>query len=175
MSTESAQYPVPPAPQQGSPKTPLDPQALRTLLALADETQKQKRLKSTRAVNPSVPIRYELEDGTVFLIRPMRHGEQKAMEAEFFSLKGLDQGSPEDMLKATEIAERVAKKQLVGWENLRDEQGNEVHAIRASNSEYPLTEESLEMISLNLLRQIGADIINNGLPSAADLGKSKPA
>lgn len=170
---ESASYPVPEAPKNSQT---LDPEALRTLLGLAEEREKMKRIRSTRAVSATKPIEYRLGDGTVFLLKPLRHCERKALESQLMDMKDLDTKSGESLLAVTDMIERLAKSRILGWRGFRDADGEEVTFTKCDgSSEFPLSAESLEMIELDLLRQIGTDLIHNSLPSLDDLGKSKPA
>jgi hypothetical protein len=141
------------------------------ILKLTRDTAELKRIRSARAIVPDQPMKYRLEDGTVFLLRALKHSEKRQVEADMLDLQHVDMQDKEGIMTWLDTIERLAKARIIGWENFRDYEGNPVAFEKSTGGQYPLTEASLEMIDLGLLRQIGMDIVNRSQPDAETVGK----
>jgi hypothetical protein len=167
---ESAANPVP----SPAANNKLSPEEIVKILKSSLNSAEQKRIRAARAIVPDRPMRYKLDDGTVFLLRAQKHSEQREFELSFLDLKEIvsdEQHSKELLGKMLELFERLAKARIIGWENFRDYEDNPVEFEKSTGGPFPLTEDSLEMIDLALLRQIGMDIFNRSRPDAETVGK----
>lgn len=169
QTQETAENPVP---TNGS--DPKVNKELAELLRLTAEARSVRRIRTTRAIVPDQPSKYRMDDGTVFLLRALKHSERRAIESDMLDLRDirdLESADKPTIERLFDTIETLAKARIIGWENFLDANGDPVSFEKSSDGPFPLTDASLEMIDLGLLRQIGTDIIQGSVPDVETVGK----